>query len=187
MEAQDYQIGNYMANYVYIENNFIKSYYDVLPQNWRNISGFNLIDDKDHLESMGWYQVVKNNVDYDPNSQILKGCDYKFENGQVYEIPIFENFTPIPEKIIIKKETIPKNISAMQLRLWLFKNGILTSDVEKAIDSVEDESVRQELMIKWEYASSFERNNMYIDYIASYLGLSEEDVDRVFLQGSKYT
>lgn len=176
------EVINYMANYVYIENNIIKEYYDILPKNWQNISGFDLIEDKDYLKSIGWHQVVKNNVDYDPNSQILKGYDYKFENDQVYENAIFESFTPMP---IIDKIIIPK-ISAMQLRLWFFKNNISTSDVEKFINLIENESIRQELMIRWEYTSFFERDSNYINDMGNYLGFDPEQIDKVFLEASKY-
>lgn len=74
-----------MANYAFVENNQILGVYDLLPQNWKNISNFYLIDDWDRLRAMGWYRLEKVVPDYDPDTQKLDNATQWFENGQAYE------------------------------------------------------------------------------------------------------
>lgn len=73
-----------MANWVYIENNEIKEYYDILPNNWRNVSGLHLsADNLDYLKTLGWYPVNNLPREYDTENYQEAGFEYKFENDQV--------------------------------------------------------------------------------------------------------
>ena len=145
-----------MSNYVYVENNIVKEYYDFLPQNWRNISGFNLISDENYLKSIGWYKVIKNKINYDSSCQRVANYEYVFDGDKVQENIILENFLSIQEI------SIPSSITATQIRLWLVKNNISLESIEQAINSLEDELLKKELLVKWEYVPYFERNNIFI-------------------------
>lgn len=73
-----------MANWVLIENNEIKEYYDTLPNNWRNVSGLHLsADNLDYLKTLGWYPVNNLPREYDSENYQEAGFEYKFENDQV--------------------------------------------------------------------------------------------------------
>ena len=49
-----------MANFVLIENNIIIEKHDLLPKNWKHISGLHLAEnDEEFLNSLGWYTVNK--------------------------------------------------------------------------------------------------------------------------------
>jgi hypothetical protein len=170
-----------MANYVYVENNIIKEYYDFLPQNWRNISGFNLINDENYLKSVGWYKVIKNEINYDSSCQRIINYEYIFDGDKVQENIILENFSPSEEK------NVPSSITATQIRLWLVKNNISLESIEQAINSLENDSLRKELLVKWEYVPYFERNNIFINQIGDMLGLTSQQIDQAFIEASDYT
>lgn len=169
-----------MANYVFVENNLIKEYYDFLPKNWKNISGFNLINDENYLKSLGWYKVIHNNVDYNPSYKRIVDYEYVFESDKVYKNPLFED-------ILTSSSTqVPEQISATQLRLWLIRNNIPLSAVENALDLVQDNLLREELKIIWEYVPYFERKNEFINKIGNELGLTEQQIDNAFMEASQY-
>lgn len=170
-----------MANYVYVENNVPKEFYDFLPQCWKNISGLNLINDENYLKSIGWYKVIKNQINYNPENQRIIKYDYTFENDNVYETPVLENFEPQPQQIYV-----PEQISATQIRLWLIRNNIPLSMIENAINSIEDPLLKEELMIKWKHVPYFERNNPFINTVGSILGLSPEQINQAFIEASNY-
>lgn len=170
-----------MANYVYVENNIPIEFHDLLPKNWKNISGLNLITDDGYLKNLGWYKVIKNEVNYNPENQQVTGYTYSVENGEVYETPVVENFEPQPQQVYV-----PQQISATQIRLWLIKNNIPLSAVEGAINSIEDPLLKEELMIKWEYVPYFERDNPFINNVGSALGLTPGQIDQAFIEASNY-
>jgi hypothetical protein len=176
-----------MAKYAYIENNprsggvIIKEYYDFLPQNWKNISGLNNIKDEEYLKNIGWYKIIKNEINYDDSCERIISYNYIFENNNVYEIPVLERFEPV-----IQALSIPQQISATQVRLWLVKNNIPLSSIDHAISSIEDELTRSELLIIWEYAPYIERSNPFIDNLGSLLGLSKDQIDQAFIESANF-
>lgn len=75
-------------------------------------------------------------------------------------------------------------ISARQVRLWLINRGIPLQAVYDAINSIEDQSIRDSVNIEWEYAPYIERNHPMLIPLAQSLGLSETDIDRAFIEAS---
>jgi hypothetical protein len=170
-----------MANYVYVENNIIKEYHDILPKSWKNISGLNLINDENYLNNLGWYKVTKILIDWDPNAEYVDGYTYEFKDNKVYETPIVKNSPTVNEN------SIPQQISAMQIRLWLIKNNISLSQVQNAINSIEEDLLREELNVKWEYAPYFERNNPFVEQVGNILGLTASQIDQAFIEANDLT
>ena len=75
-----------MANWVLIENGEIIEYHDLLPKNWRHISGLNLSSDNlEFLKSLGWYKVKKSEENYDNSINKLIGYIYTIEQDYVTE------------------------------------------------------------------------------------------------------
>jgi hypothetical protein len=75
-----------MANWVHIENNEITGQYDLLPNNWKNISGLNLAaDDLPFLKSAGWYPVTKQNETWNDLTHYVSGYDYEIREDDVLE------------------------------------------------------------------------------------------------------
>ena len=75
-----------MTVYAHIENNEITGVYDLLPDNWRNISNFNaLASETELLSQLGWRTIVRDTPNYDPLTQRLGNPEYKIVDGVVYE------------------------------------------------------------------------------------------------------
>ncbi|AYF35619.1 hypothetical protein CUU95_18480 [Vreelandella alkaliphila] len=81
-----------------------------------------------------------------------------------------------------KPVPVPATITARQARLVLAKNGLL-SEVERAIGDIEDTEARQVAGIEWEYAAYLERHAPWLTHMAAQLGMSDADVDAMFIQG----
>jgi hypothetical protein len=80
------------------------------------------------------------------------------------------------------QQTVPENISARQIRLWLITNNIQLVQVEQAIESIQDPITRETIKIEWEYAPYIERNHPMLTPLAQALGLTENQVDQAFIQ-----
>lgn len=79
-----------------LETKEILEYHDRLPNNWRNISGLNLsIDDKPFLRALGWFPVVKNEVEFNSSTQNITGHTYNKRRFDVLETPTIEDKPPV--------------------------------------------------------------------------------------------
>jgi hypothetical protein len=81
---------------------------------------------------------------------------------------------------ILINSPVPESVSARQIRLWLINNGIQLSQVENAINNIEDLITRETVKVEWEYAPYVERNHPMLVPLAQALGLSESQVDQAF-------
>lgn len=73
-----------------------------------------------------------------------------------------------------------QRISARQARLWLIQRGVDLDNIDIIIDSIEDLITRQIVKTEWEYAPYIERNHLWLNNLASVLGLESNDLDRAF-------
>lgn len=76
-------------------------------------------------------------------------------------------------------------LSARQIRLWLIQNSISLQNVTDAINNVEDISLRDSLMVEWEYATYIEKSHPMLVTLANNLGLTTNDIDRAFNEGMR--
>jgi hypothetical protein len=84
-----------MANYATVENNIVTGVYDLLPANWKHISGLDKLENEiETLNSLGWYKVTKPVVPYDSATQYIKTYEWQFIDGEVQEIPVFDDIIP---------------------------------------------------------------------------------------------
>ena len=82
-----------------------------------------------------------------------------------------------------QKPAVPQSISARQARLALLKLNKL-ADVNAAIQSMPSPG-KELAQIEWEYASSIERQNPVVIALGAALGLSEDGINSLFIQGSQ--
>ena len=88
------------------------------------------------------------------------------------------------EKVKMERElSIPKSITARQAKLALLQIGKL-ADVTAAIANLQS-PMKEQVEIEWEYAADIYRNNGFIDTLGAALGLSDAQLDDLFLQASK--
>jgi hypothetical protein len=75
-----------MANYAHIEEGVITGRYDLVPENWRNISNLHLMkDDEEFMRSIGWRTVQKITPTYNSDTQRLGNPQYEIIDDEVIE------------------------------------------------------------------------------------------------------
>ena len=100
-----------------------------------------------------------------------------------------EEFEGTPEEIeAANKPIVPCSISRMRLKLELFERGILVEDIVDTINTIpsavfsEDEKTKA--LIKFQEATSYDRYNADLNLVATLMGLSQEDLDSIFINGN---
>lgn len=151
-------------SYAYVEDNEIKKITDILPRNWKNISGLHLsVDNQEFLKSVGWYRIVRAHVSFDEETQKISSYEYLIEADYVNEIP---QVIDKPESEIVtffmKKEAFVVNLRSMR------DNLLKESDWTQFPDVVEIKS--EEFTYRWkQYRQSLRditeeyKNNNIID------------------------
>jgi hypothetical protein len=86
-----------------------------------------------------------------------------------------DNLTPVE---------IIQTVSARQIRLWLIQNGIDLNTIDEIISLIPDPALRSYTKVEWEYAPYIERNHPMLVPLAIALGLTEEDINRAFIEAS---
>jgi hypothetical protein len=134
-----------MATYAHIENNTITGVYDLLPENWRNISNFYVFKDSfDEVKTLGW-RIVQVNPDpiFDSNTQRLGDSqhiivdDEVIEFREVIDLPIvISTPTPPPTEEQILAAKIQRHTTVMN-ELRVKRNELLTnSDYTQLADII---------------------------------------------------
>jgi hypothetical protein len=77
-------------------------------------------------------------------------------------------------------EEVPFSITPAQGRMMLLQLGLLTR-VKLAIEN----STNEALTIFWEYALSWDRDNIHIAAMAGLLGMNDEQTDDFFVDAAK--
>jgi len=86
-----------MANWALVQDGEIKELHDLLPENWRSVSGLRLAqDDRDFLRSLGWISVTKNHADYDRSLYREAGVDHQLIGDAVIETLVLIAKEPDP-------------------------------------------------------------------------------------------
>lgn len=86
-------------------------------------------------------------------------------------------FTPPPPP-----SNVPKSITMRQARLALFTAGLLNS-VTTAINALQSPQ-KEAAQIEWEYSNEVQRHNGFVATLGPALGLSEEQIDALFITGA---
>ena len=130
-----------MANYAQVQDGIITGVYDLLPENWQNISNFYLLEnDVETLTSLGWKTIVKISPVYNSDTQRLGNPTYTYENNIVYEsITVIDN--PATADIILSEDELAvikiekHNLAMQQLRAT--RDFLLTeTDFTQLVDVV---------------------------------------------------
>lgn len=103
---------------------------------------------------------------------------------------VFEMIESTPEEIAeANKPKVPCSISRMRLKLELFERNITVEDIVDTITSIPSavfsEAEKQKALIKFQEATSYDRYNADLNLIATLMGLSQEDLDEIFINGNQ--
>jgi hypothetical protein len=123
-----------------------------------------------------------------PSTTIIRIADGAFipanpENPDysAYLVWVSEGNTPQPATTF--PSIIPAEVTMRQARLALLEAGLLTT-VETAIASMSG-PVGEAARIEWEYSSTMKRTQPLVLALGAQLGLSETDLDNLFLSASQ--
>lgn len=86
-------------------------------------------------------------------------------------------FTPPPPPSLV-----PAKITMRQARLVLFDVGLLNA-VPTAINALPSPA-KDKAMIEWEYSNDVVRHNGFVSALGPALGLTEEQIDALFIAGA---
>ena len=94
-----------------------------------------------------------------------------------------------PEEIAeANKPIIPEEIAKMHLKIELIKRGIESQEVEDTINAIPSEmfsEIDKKIAItKFNDAVSFDRYNADLQLVATLMGLTQEDLDEIFINGN---
>lgn len=97
---------------------------------------------------------------------------------QMTEEEIAEYLNPSSPEIIV-----PEKVTMRQARLALMQFGIL-DDVETLIQSLEG-ATGVAARIEWDYSSEVFRNKPFVVSLGAQLGLTDEQIDQLFINASQ--
>lgn len=129
------------------------------------------------------------------NYELKELDDNIVEQWRLNNNPKYNYYILVPEKPsedavwnngewLVPPPVIPSTVSARQVRIWLIQNGISLSQVDSAIDSIQDPTVRDITRVEWEYAPYIERNHPMLIPLGQALGLTSEQIDTAFIEAS---
>lgn len=112
--------------------------------------------------------------------------DWQIMHQWVINGGVFEYVEATPEEIAeANKPIVPQTISAMRLKLQLFDMGITDQDIFEDIDSIPEvmfsTADKEKAKIMYKTATSFERTDGKLNLVATMEGLTQEQVDAIFI------
>lgn len=145
-----------------IDNNFLGIYtYQWLEKNTKVIVNGQLVSE--------WITIDVS----DEEASILKE-GYQYIDGVWLAPPYVE---PVIE--------VPQTISKMKLRMQLILSGIPLSSIYAAIEQIPDSVQKEIVLTKWEHAVTFDRTDETLNGMAQMLGMTQEQLDTIFIEGNK--
>ena len=86
------------------------------------------------------------------------------------------------------KPIVPQTISRMNLKIQLLLKGIEIAEIVETINTIPDslfpEVAKKIALIKFHEAVIFDRYNADLNLIATLMGLSQQDLDEIFINGN---
>lgn len=108
----------------------------------------------------------------------------KIVNGEPVEMSAEEEASIRAEWASSAGPQVPRQVTRKQARKTLALAGLL-SQVQPAIDAVADPQTRMLAQIDWDDSATFERDNPTLLMLAETLGLSNSQVDALFIQAAQ--
>lgn len=133
---------------------------------------------------------------YHKNTYEIKDLDNDLINGWITNNnPKINNWILLPDQPsnnhiwvngswVLIPQDVPQTVSARQVRIWLIQHGISLSQVENAIDNIQDPVTRDITRVEWEYAPYIERSHPMLIPLGEALGLSPEQIDQAFIEAN---
>lgn len=89
------------------------------------------------------------------------------------------------EEEIIKSQ-VPESVSTMRFWLAVYELlGITEQQVLSNVDKIQDTSIKIKIQIMLNKAQEFDKSNQMLNYMANELGISQQQLDEIFINASK--
>ena len=134
---------------------------------------------------MGFYKKDGENLVCAPDAVHTPTVTLKSIDKDIYAYPVegWYWFDALDEVITyFSLENRPKAITMRQRRLALLQAGLL-SVVSAAIESLPSPQ-KEAAQIEWEYSQEVQRHHRLVPLMGAALGLSEEQIDQLFILGA---
>ena len=130
-------------------------------------------------EQFGVYPLVSTaQPTFDPITQTIREADIALIDGawtQQWEVIALD-----AEAIAANRQAqVPTTLTIRQAKLILLQNNLL-DDVDAAVAQAD-----RATQIEWEYATEVHRNWTTLTNMATSLGITDEQLDQLFIEGSK--
>lgn len=106
------------------------------------------------------------------------------EEAETYSDLTLVSQEEIEELGDVVKILIPESITKRQAKQQLLLEGKL-GQVQEVIDSIPDETERMMAQLYWDESTEFERNHPTLVELGTALGLTEAELDMMFINASK--
>lgn len=83
-----------------------------------------------------------------------------------------------------RKAEVPQIVSKMRFFLSLYNIGITRTMVYDAINQIEDSDLKEIILIKFDLSQEFDRNDEHLNLMAGVFGITEEQLDDLFVQSN---
>jgi|SanBayMetagenome_1026888.scaffolds.fasta_scaffold08213_1 hypothetical protein len=83
-----------------------------------------------------------------------------------------------------RKAAVPQIVSKMRFFLSLYNIGITRTMVYDAINQIEDSDLKEIILIKFDLSQEFDRNDEHLNLMAGVFGITEEQLDDLFVQSN---
>ena len=127
-------------------------------------------------ETLTEYGLFPYTVDPRPSNDIVNEGGFELRDGQWFKTWDARDYTA-------EEKRSQMVVTARQARLALASIGKLSA-VADAIALIPDPDKTQ-VAIEWEYATTIERTSPWIETMRPALGLSEEEMDQLFVQAAE--
>ncbi len=119
----------------------------------------------------GMYPIVVDLQSYDATKYREVDRVDSLENGQIVRRPVLE----------LIPEVVPTEVTPYQARVALLKAGLL----EQIEYLMQNPSVPKEARLAWEYATVIRRESPFIAVLGPALGLSDKQIDALFVAAAQ--
>lgn len=113
----------------------------------------------------------------------MKIIEYNAHTGQTTERDATAEEMMLLQQDNEPFQNVPTTITARQLRLALVDRGIDIGKIDEIINALPGEQ-KTAAQISWEYAHTFKRNNPMLLQVAEAIGITEEELNDIFIKGN---
>lgn len=136
----------------------------------------------------GWVELTINVLPaptYDDQTQTLEYNEYAdIPNGFWVREYYVRNLTQ--QEIINRQPKPPDSCSPRQFRLALINSNIDINTIESMLNNISDPVAKKTAFIEWEYSIEIKRSHPLINSFAQQLGITEQQLDNIFILANTF-